>query len=443
MIALYFTLESEGNPNVICFVDFYKRGDRHYRNILDNTEEYEKKFKEIIENNHSFILQLYKEWKKSFETQSTMPVLPEPYHELMTVSPLAIENNDVIICESKQWVDSLQIEEVWDNWSYFHKIIYRLVERDVNGLNCLLQYENQERFIYEVYDNRNNTILCERIIASHENDYNLQIWFLHDCDRQRLSADRVRSVLNGHSLEASDIPTLHSEIREGRGELEFFMSKAWRSYPAYILYDPDLWKKIHKEKCREANLPLSGEEEIVLSNSIPPIFLNGQAGSGKSTMLYYMFAHYYLEIKKINGIEPPIFVTYSKNLKNKAHDIVKSLLTSNAMYANKNKTKCKPEIEIDKNFIEFKELVKNLVNEWEFPEDKFVSFGKFKQMYRRRNYGTGISPEIVWHVIRTYVKGYNSENNLTPDNYDILPDKDKTIDKELYREIFESDLGMV
>ena len=76
-----------------------------------------------------------------------------------------------------------------------------------------------------------------------------------------------------------------------------------RAYPSYIVFGEDDWMDIQKDV--EANLALSPEETDVLESVHSrqggfPIFINGRAGSGKSTILYYLFADYvnlYLELQ--------------------------------------------------------------------------------------------------------------------------------------------------
>src|SRR5262249_5191277 len=60
-----------------------------------------------------------------------------------------------------------------------------------------------------------------------------------------------------------------------------------RAYPAIILADDDLWIGLEKEPL--ANMALSPEESEVLesarrSDGAFPLFINGRAGSGKSTI---------------------------------------------------------------------------------------------------------------------------------------------------------------
>jgi hypothetical protein len=60
-----------------------------------------------------------------------------------------------------------------------------------------------------------------------------------------------------------------------------------RAYPQYILADDTLWMDIEKDP--QSNFTLSREEIDILSTCTKgtafPLFINGRAGSGKSTML--------------------------------------------------------------------------------------------------------------------------------------------------------------
>ena len=114
-----------------------------------------------------------------------------------------------------------------------------------------------------------------------------------------------------------------------------------RVYPYYIPLDHDLWGDIEKEE--GVNLALSAEEELILlslSDLGPddyrlPIFINGRAGSGKSTILFYLFADYcarLLEKSNNNGNQVqnlagvPLFLTYNQELLKVARDRIKRML---------------------------------------------------------------------------------------------------------------------
>ncbi len=70
------------------------------------------------------------------------------------------------------------------------------------------------------------------------------------------------------------------------------LKQAKRGFPDWILYGEfEDWKNLENDN--DANLALSDEEIEVLNNTPYPYFINGLAGSGKSTILYYLFAHAY------------------------------------------------------------------------------------------------------------------------------------------------------
>ena len=116
---------------------------------------------------------------------------------------------------------------------------------------------------------------------------------------------------------------------------------ASRVYPYYMVLASELWEDIEKEE--GVNLALSAEEEKILfslSSAGPkdyrlPIFINGRAGSGKSTILFYVFAEYCYQLlapKNRNRLDEiglsgsPLFLTYNQELLKVAKDRVKRML---------------------------------------------------------------------------------------------------------------------
>ncbi len=93
-----------------------------------------------------------------------------------------------------------------------------------------------------------------------------------------------------------NILTAESKINEDE-----LAQRSGRAYPYELLLNKDLW--MAAEEAKEANLALSAEEANLLEdvqkydteNSQKtglPLFINGRAGSGKSTVLQYLFADY-------------------------------------------------------------------------------------------------------------------------------------------------------
>ena len=78
-----------------------------------------------------------------------------------------------------------------------------------------------------------------------------------------------------------------------------------------------------------------------------------------------------------------------------------------------------------------------------FKKADYISFARFNSMWNehfqkisetdKKEYG----PSISWHVIRTYIKGWDSEKILTPEDYADLPVKQQTVSHSTYNIIFE------
>lgn len=246
----------------------------------------------------------------------------------------------------------------------------------------------------------------------------------------------LKKILSRYNFEVSE------NIREE------VIRKAKRAYPDYILLDVDLWAKIEEDDI--ANLALSPEEELLLESATFPMFINGQAGSGKSTMLFYLFAHF---CNLINSSEHNIiFLTYSRKLLEIAKKNVITILKNNRNYIG---TFSKKESElkyIESYFRPFQEfIISDLLTRDErkiFTKEKYISFNQFRQGFlginikqelncllpNRKNF----SPELVWHVIRTYIKGYDFERYLLPEDYRKLNRRDLTVSYEKYCEIFQT-----
>ena len=200
-----------------------------------------------------------------------------------------------------------------------------------------------------------------------------------------------------------------------------------RAYPAYIVADKGLWQEIQEDG--EANLALSAEEIRVLESAlfgVPstdverdeglPLFINGRAGSGKSTLLYHIFSHYISrKIKMGDKCKGDIlFLTYSRYLLDIAEKSVDKLLQVSPDLAN-------PSQEItERSFQTFRDFLLDLLPQDErrrYQDDKFINFSRFRRLYlgetspSEANIGfhhhKPVSPDLAWHVIRVYIKGFN------------------------------------
>ena len=93
------------------------------------------------------------------------------------------------------------------------------------------------------------------------------------------------------------------------------------------------------EQDPKSNLVLTEDQVEVVSNEIEyPLFITGRAGSGKSTVLQYMFVEIILRYMKnrkeslTSDILPPVYLSYSQNLINEALSLSETLLKKNHIY---------------------------------------------------------------------------------------------------------------
>ncbi len=226
-------------------------------------------------------------------------------------------------------------------------------------------------------------------------------------------------------------------------DFEDIRRKAFRSYPKWTIGEDNLWFAIQKSK-EMSNLSLTRDQIDFFRTFKSPYYINGQAGSGKSTMLYYLFAnaYYYKCHDEIDG--NLIFLTENKGLLKQAKNSVFDLLSNNPEFDGLDAE----QKEKNKNdFHTLKELLISLLPESAkslFKENKYLDFSKFKQLYENSNLPKSIidncSAEESWFTIITYIYGYATDKKIISQNYlttvdkksQIIPiDKFKHIEKDV------------
>jgi len=225
-----------------------------------------------------------------------------------------------------------------------------------------------------------------------------------------------------------------------------------RAYPAFILADDELWIDLEKET--EANMALSPEESSVLesarhSDNPFPLFINGRAGSGKSTILQYLFADllfHFLETPENSQVAPPIYLTANKELLRVARRFVERLLrTDPALMATSGQASGHREALLEQTFREFYPFLLSLVPAGarsQFAVSARVDYPRFRRMWRER-FGKDpratreFGPDLSWHVIRSYVKSMSSETLLDPDDYAQLPQNQITVTQAAFELVHE------
>lgn len=253
---------------------------------------------------------------------------------------------------------------------------------------------------------------------------------------------------------AGQIADRYRESLTGDSNFTHIIRSSRRAYPAYMLVEEDTWVEIEKEPV--ANMALSPEEsEVLMSARKPegafPLFVNGRAGSGKSTILQYLFAdllYCYLTRPESQVIAPPVYLTASGELLRVARSFVERFLRSEAAFrqnGNGNLVADKGEL-LGEAFREFRPFLLSLVplddRREHFAPGNFVDYSRFRHLWvqwfaQDPEASREFEADVCWHVIRSYIKGMLSEALMDPDEYEQLPENQITVAKATFDRVFD------
>ncbi|GAB4198401.1 MAG: hypothetical protein Fur006_48100 [Coleofasciculaceae cyanobacterium] len=455
LIARILRIDKE---QILCLIDIFKRGDNDYEQFLEDPREYGRTYLEPQLNEKHI-----REWLAR-ETTKQHPVhqLPELPSELLPwLEPPGWEmetlTEDWVIYESEEWVTRFRQREIQDAWEIYYQLI--------SGLRNGTQPS-------EEFPDLPNVKLCmssDRYVLYSEMEtadtfVGHVLFLLAPFDRKPSKNEIIQVGKKTALFDGSGgIHVLARPIR-----LHDLTPFAQRSYPSYLLADEESWLAI--ERGNEANLALSVEEEQILqsvSSATPgqgslPLFINGRAGSGKSTMLLYLFADYcyrkYYDKRGHRRTEPlpgePLFLTYNERLLEVAREGVNTLLASHYRFVAERSPGNGTE-NIDRFFQPFQKFLFGLLplqEQSHFDPEKYISFHRFKQLYQGKSPSESLakvvlhlpqakrySPETSWHVIRSFIKGYGLQEYMTPEDYqEEVPRKERSVSVEKFQGIYDT-----
>lgn len=344
-----------------------------------------------------------------------------------------------VVYESHEWVKNLiHYPEVLDSYSEsLHSNLCDILSSDVEDHKAVVPVTlgsgaNAKQF-YVVYHNslENNVFFLEALLATEQ--------------------------------EAKDFK-MYDEYFENYNE-DIFPKCARRSYPEQVLKNYTMWQQIELDKT--GNIALSPEEMKILKTAMSaddrayPLLINGRAGSGKSTILQYLFAAQYFHFLKSetasspdnllpgsNDIGNPVYFTYNEDLLAKARDLIDKLFKGHEYFGalpQDESTKLREKKSAFDNHV-FKNFRTHLLNltgkdRYEkFPKGKEMTYKKFMELWNEKfskdpQISRKISPEVCWHVIRTYIKGNSISSFMDTKSYSCL--SNKTVSVENYETIYE------
>jgi|GEM_PF-2905679 len=392
--------------------------------------------------------------EKDYEKAKLLP-LPSEYlpwlQPPMWFPAGALDPLDLIVYETEEWRKGMI--SIKDHWAEIHTALHPFLW-DEPPSKYKVKSDNQHS--YEIETKRQIVIFCS-YFSRIDGSGNRRLLMLDSAYDKNLypSMRQDQTLCNG--IESHTLNSVKDVI-------DHLARQAKRAYPGYFL-DRDAyeaWKVIESDE--DANLAMSPEEEVLLTRltegsgegTSTPAFINGRAGSGKSTVLYYLFAHYWMYGKKSEKPLPgnPYFITLSGRLLESARNIVKSIIDADCRYLTDQEDK-RPMVEsLDGVFLPFRSLLLEILpksRHKDYSQDREINFDTFRRLLLRETVGhihnnkgfrgklaRPCSPELCWHVIRSYIKGFSQKGLMDIGSYIHLPEEDRSVEGRDFQIVFEN-----
>jgi hypothetical protein len=433
-------LHRDGEHRVVCFSEFFAKGEKpeFHRELEDERTKAAFIAKSAIPEVQRDVLIR----KKLAEGVKERLPVSEAEQQYLKIARPTLHQDEQFIFESRDWVECLRKGDARE--------FLRTIAKHIYDLLCL---EPSQR--------------CEGTRFPKNSDHGLLY-------RQFKSGLFLVGPLGipGAASE-SELRERYSSLLEGDENAtdETLRKNSIRAYPESVGWIVDIWVNVQKGE-RDANLALSPEESELLSSILTPgkernkypLFINGRPGSGKTTILQYLFSD--LLDFHLNSDEPlpnpPLYLTYSTALLDRARKTVANILKCD--YRRQTKTS-NPNIDgkegrdaFNRSFNSFRGLMLEQLDSGSrsrYLSSGYVDFPRFRNLWARHvardnNIPSELrkSPELAWHAIRTFIKGHlppepvsddstSEYGDFTPERYLALPKRQKSIDEDVFRAIYQ------
>jgi len=339
-----------------------------------------------------------------------------------------------------EWLDDFKLElnnevfetEQWVKYALSKSKLEGMEDNFVNTFRLVLKtiIDNEDKIEKEIIHTMNDI----DVFKYEENDIGILYSKVKVKETQILILYDGAYIKNQKEYWEKAIENIQQNDIKFEATRESISRIAFRSYPKWTISDYNTWFSIEKSK-EISNLSLTSEQSTFLKDFKFPYYINGQAGSGKSTMLYYLFANTYFS-KSMGLIEGDlIFLTENEKLLEDTKKYVFDLLTNNPEFDGLSHEDIENS---NQYFHSFKNFLLELLTEEDkpfFKKDKYLNFSIFKELYKKSNLPMHTkekySAEESWFVIITYIYGNDIKNKVTSNNYETkIDNKSKTISLE-------------
>jgi hypothetical protein len=333
---------------------------------------------------------------------------------------------DVIVCESSRWIRTVNDNALRDRVAHLFEAVARTPYGD--GDDHILAHPHRPGWgvLYRRFPHLQRILLISPLWPD-----------LSPEDRKQIRRDHHELLSSAH------VP------------LDLLLRHSKRAYPAIVLADEALWLSVEFD--REGNMALSPEEAAILDAvrggaDTFPLFINGRAGSGKSTILQYLFADYLYSRLEIGHEQPglwPLYFTCSDGLLRQSRQLVNTILRSSARWwadTDRLERIRQHDADIATSFREFHTFLHSLLppgpRDDRFRRERHVDHARFRTLWGQRfdkvrgaslDYGADLS----WHVIRSFVKGLTADEFIGPDEYRQLERKQRSVTQQSFERVHE------
>lgn len=386
------------------------------------------------------------EWYRHVDRHDTdeatgLPQVPDELRPWLQ-PPRPLGRDDFVIYESYSWAERIRAKQMDDRRHQFREIVQSLVTGDRQG-DALRQWPG----VLAVSDG-DRTVLYSEFSLEDRSVLFLLSPMLNRVDLGAQGGYVGETIRENHPFQGDE--------GDQECELDDLAPFAARSYPALYIIDEDIWLEIQRDV--EGNLAFSAEEEDLLSriSALPsegrclPVFINGRAGSGKSTMLHHIFAAYYAK-KQNEALEGrPLFLTHNERLVEIARRNCEKILSMNALYA---ESSLEVTGDFADSFLWFQDFARKHLppsSQQRFGTEMRIGYPRFRRLYLgnttqeeepdgcRLAQRSKYSPDLVWHTIRTLIKGYTAADYMDPETYAEIPRGDQTVSQQVFTEIHDT-----
>jgi len=406
---------------VVAFLRLLVRGGNEYSNFGDTGYKELPGFQRMVEELKEENLLKYVEGRQ--DPMPSPPPIPDESEELYLHSALSLSENiyqDYHCCETKLWVDAMSSSHFEDYRSLFVDPVFETIDSTETGLV---------------------EVRCKK-------DRNFGILF------RRIPEQKMVILLTPFK-GAPPLESVHSKysdlLIDGTPNAEVVLKRTKRAYPHELLLNPEAWLQVQKDQ--DGNMALSLEEIDVLESARKPdggfpLFINGSAGSGKSTILQYLFSEYvFHHLESGLSTKGPVLFACNDELLARTMTSVNSILRARHGRKSSNSQSFEQWIdpfnnEVSGSLRNFHRWLRSLISGDDFRHENLFDYGRFKLWWEKRFQNEPAArnlynADISWHVIRTYIKGISPEGILEPDDYLEIPSKQKSVTPETYQIVFD------